>query len=60
MAHQHERSRGLVCPSLHLRSCVVTDVSINLTTEYGVEKHVELDNLNAKEVEQKIAQLLSV
>ncbi|EJD08506.1 NADH dehydrogenase alpha subcomplex subunit 2 [Fomitiporia mediterranea MF3/22] len=27
--------------------------------EYGVEKHVELDNLSAKDVEQKISQLLS-
>ncbi|KLO15187.1 NADH dehydrogenase alpha subcomplex subunit 2 [Schizopora paradoxa] len=27
--------------------------------EYGVEKHVELDNLSAKDVEQKVAQLLS-
>ena len=60
MVHQHEHSRGLVCPNLHPLDCVLTDVSINLTTEYGVEKHVELDNLNAKEVEQKIAQLLSV
>ena len=45
---------------LYPHNCVLTDVSINVTTEYGVEKHVELDNLNAKEVEQKIAQLLSV
>ncbi|KAL5532240.1 hypothetical protein ACEPAF_5809 [Sanghuangporus sanghuang] len=27
--------------------------------EYGVEKHVELDNLSAKEVEQKMAYLLA-
>lgn len=30
-----------------------------MTLEYGVEKHVELDNLSSKEVEQKITQLLS-
>ncbi|KAH8107291.1 NADH dehydrogenase alpha subcomplex subunit 2 [Phellopilus nigrolimitatus] len=28
--------------------------------EYGVEKHVELDNLSAKDVEQKVSQLLTV
>ena len=31
---------------------------LTAATEFGVEKHVELDNLAANDVEQKVSQLL--
>ena len=31
-----------------------------LQSEYGVEKHVELDGLTAKEVEQRVSDLVKV
>jgi hypothetical protein len=33
---------------------------LNYTSEYGVEKHVELDNLSLPDVESKVAQLINV
>jgi len=57
--HQLEYLRGLVrVTSLEYFYCEIDPVLTSDGTERGVEKHVELDNLSATDVESKVALLL--
>lgn len=58
MVHQQEFLQDLVGISwLYIRQEVVMTYN---STEQGVEKKVELDNLSSSDVAAKVAQLLSI